>query len=91
MEHACTDVARPASLQNASIDLGSAEEPAGGAAAADGAAADGATAAGLGRSRVVATLRQAACDLCAPLSPGSLLPPDQANLVRFHFKVGGDG
>lgn len=48
---------------------------AGGAAAVDGG------------SRVVAALRQAACDLCAPLAPGSLLPPDQTNLVRFYFKV----
>ncbi|KAI7839840.1 hypothetical protein COHA_006425 [Chlorella ohadii] len=66
-----------AGLWNASIDLGSAE---GLAAAADSAAA--------AHTRVVATLRQAACDLCAPLAPGSLLPPYQANLVRFHFKAG---
>ncbi|PRW59549.1 MFS general substrate transporter [Chlorella sorokiniana] len=71
-----------AGLWNASIDLGAGE----GAAAANAAAAAAAPAAA--RTRVVATLRQAACDLCTPLAPGSLLPPDQANLVRFHFKAG---
>lgn len=74
---------RAATLQNASIAVSSGE------AAADGAtaAADG-VAAATSRTRVVAALRQAACDLCGPLASGSLLPPDQANLVRFHFKVG---
>lgn len=54
-----------------------------GEAAAGGTAAAAASA----RTRVVATLRQAACDLCGLLAPGSLLPPDHVNLVRFQFKV----
>lgn len=36
----------------------------------------------------MAALRQAACELAAPLAAGNLLPPDQAHLVRFHLKVG---
>lgn len=42
---------------------------------------------GAERAAAVAALRQAASDLAAPLPPASLLPPDQTNLVRFHFKV----
>ena len=61
-------------MQNASIDVG-------GAAAGDEAVGRGVTAA------AVAALLQAACDLCAPLAPGSLLPPNQAHLVRFHLKA----
>lgn len=62
----------PRLIQNASIDRDTVAD-------AD-AAADAAR-------RAVAALRQAACDLCAPLAPASLLLPDQINLVRFHFKV----
>ena len=65
-------------MQNASID-------AVGAAAGDEAGDEG------GRrgaaAAAAAALLQAACDLCAPLAPGSLLPPDQAHLVRFHLKA----
>ena len=64
-------------MQNASID-------AVGAAAGDEAGDEGGR---RGAAAAAAALLQAACDLCAPLAPGSLLPPDQAHLVRFHLKA----
>ncbi|EFN50881.1 hypothetical protein CHLNCDRAFT_141680 [Chlorella variabilis] len=61
-----------AGLWNSSIDLGSAGNESGGGAEAGG---------GTGRRRVAATLLQAACDLCTPLAPDALLPPNQLHLA----------
>jgi hypothetical protein len=68
-------------MQNASIDVGGAAGNEAGGGAGDEAGGRGATAA------ATAALLQAACDLCSPLAQGSLLPPDQAHLVRFHLKA----
>ena len=67
-----------APLQNSSIDLAGATA---GAEAGDAGGGPGAAAA------AAAALLQGACDLCTPLAPGSLLPPDQAHLARFHLKA----
>lgn len=64
-------LARPWSLQNASIDLGG-DAPAG---------------SGGDSAHTVAALRQAACDLCQHVALSSLLPPDQASFVNIHFKA----
>ena len=70
-------IALRAPVQNASIDVG-------GAAAGGEAGDEAGDKAGV---RGAAALLQAACDLCAPLAPGSLLPPDLAHNVRFHLKA----
>jgi hypothetical protein len=67
-------------MQNASIDAGA-------TAAGDEAGDEAGEVGGRGAAAAAAALLQAACDLCAPLAPGSLLPPDQAHLVHFHLKA----
>ena len=75
---------RPCGPQNGSIGPAGAP-PA--AAGGDGAAASAAEPPPA--SRAVAALRQAACDLAAPLPPASLLPPQLVHLANFHLRVSG--
>ena len=60
-----------------------------GAAAGEAAVEDGGAAGGDERQRTVAAVLQAACDLCSLVTLSALLPPDAANLVRFHHRVYG--